>query len=564
MMPLMSGVEVQIAMDEICDDGNRLDGDGCSADCLNLDAFVSACEIAVPPQIKGVQDFVFAANGTVLLAARDGLYALSSMVGLPVATRLLAKETAVTAMRVFDEMLWVVADAAVHVLRGGALEKRLDVAPGDSAYLFEDDGRLYLICKDAGHIWLWDVGAATMIASASGNAPPAMSYIHASHVVQVLMQDSVLATVSVAARTVEFMTSRRTQPEDFWEAAMQASFTPFLKMDATPLKSSIKYIPDNNDITAQRINIGERSRVLTPVLFAENLVGPRWLLPQNSSSSSSSMLYVGADALASGDKSNMMAVLNTPLAYDVLRSPSYRDAQPTYFDALSDAMASATSFAYNRSDLWGPALRALTATLERRLSPQLVSRFVENPVTKGIWVLQAGVLKEISRRGVSVERGDQQCIPTCAGLCPACHWSPDCGACVPCPPSSNQLEWQLQCQPCVAAMGLGRRRMLTVAGNNAIAFALAGGDAQAIAAFFAPCSSVSASAMMVTVEIAATADPQAAMRALSAKLLLMPAEWQVVTRPRLLLRYDSAAASSFTLLTSYIIMASAVSWGLHL
>jgi cysteine-rich repeat protein len=38
------GVSVKIMADEACDDGNRFDGDGCSADCMDADLFQSVCE----------------------------------------------------------------------------------------------------------------------------------------------------------------------------------------------------------------------------------------------------------------------------------------------------------------------------------------------------------------------------------------------------------------------------------------------------------------------------------------------------------------------------------------
>jgi cysteine-rich repeat protein len=40
-------VGLKIVVDEVCDDGNRRDGDGCSADCLVRDKIDSSCEIAV-------------------------------------------------------------------------------------------------------------------------------------------------------------------------------------------------------------------------------------------------------------------------------------------------------------------------------------------------------------------------------------------------------------------------------------------------------------------------------------------------------------------------------------
>jgi cysteine-rich repeat protein len=69
-------VEVEWARDEVCDDGNRLDGDGCAADCLSLDVLVSPCLLPVPPV---VEDFVFWGEDRVLVSLPDGIYEYSSM-----------------------------------------------------------------------------------------------------------------------------------------------------------------------------------------------------------------------------------------------------------------------------------------------------------------------------------------------------------------------------------------------------------------------------------------------------------------------------------------------------
>ena len=36
---------VRVLADEMCDDGNRIDGDGCSADCMDFDAMVQPCAV---------------------------------------------------------------------------------------------------------------------------------------------------------------------------------------------------------------------------------------------------------------------------------------------------------------------------------------------------------------------------------------------------------------------------------------------------------------------------------------------------------------------------------------
>ena len=91
-------VEVEWARDEVCDDGNRLDGDGCAADCLSLDVLVSPCLLPVPPV---VEDFVFCGDDRVLVSLPDGIYeydTLSSSMMMTVGAPVVLKTFRVNAM----------------------------------------------------------------------------------------------------------------------------------------------------------------------------------------------------------------------------------------------------------------------------------------------------------------------------------------------------------------------------------------------------------------------------------------------------------------------------------
>ena len=74
---------VTILADEECDDGNRLDLDGCSADCMHVDAWTSSCEIAVEAANNLVyEDLIYdPARNVMVVSALDGVYALDLAVG---------------------------------------------------------------------------------------------------------------------------------------------------------------------------------------------------------------------------------------------------------------------------------------------------------------------------------------------------------------------------------------------------------------------------------------------------------------------------------------------------
>ena len=550
-----AAVEVQLAMDEICDDGNRLDGDGCSADCLNLDAFVSPCDVALPLAGQAIEDFVFPANMTsaahAVVAAADGIYEITSDADNGrLATRLLAaKSFEIHAMWLTAE-LWVYGQGAVYsVAAAGLLEMRFTVPVAASShekgYFFEELGRLYLVCKDGGHIWLWDVAAETVVASATGNTPPVISYLRSAVAggFLIMMQDDVLASVFVGGL---FGTPPRVilvPPQAADPTVARVVFSPLLSMDSTLVNTHITYVPP---VSAPPQLGGFRARAVSAVLAAENMVGPRWLLDP-AQGPDAGVLMIGSDSAArvafqnnnnnnnsnnnnnNNNSDSLDSLLDTRLGYNVFNQALYDNVtdQRTYRDVLPT----------NHSPL--------PAFVVEQLRSKLVSRVMENPMSRSLWAIQNGVLKELSRRGVSMElrRGDGRCVPTCLGLCPSCQWSPNCSQCVPCPYASSTVEWRLQCAPCMASMGLGRRRLFTQETGSSIVFSVAGCTAAEASAAFAPCSSTT-SAAVVEVTVAANGDPQAALRGVSAKLRLLAPPWQVITQPRLLFYRDDSVPSS--------------------
>ena len=56
-----------IWVDEVCDDGNRLDGDGCAADCASMDAWTSPCPLALNTSGESVVALTFANASTVVI-----------------------------------------------------------------------------------------------------------------------------------------------------------------------------------------------------------------------------------------------------------------------------------------------------------------------------------------------------------------------------------------------------------------------------------------------------------------------------------------------------------------
>ena len=201
------------------------------------------------------------------------------------------------------------------------------------------------------------------------------------------------------------------------------------------------------------------------------------------------------------------------------------------------------------------------ARLKALLKDRLILKILEHPLSHNLWVLQPhGVLKEINRRGVSIEINETHCLPTCARLCPSsCEWAPNCSStqCVSCAlpadtASRGTLEWQLQCQSCVASMGF--RRLLALQEGSIIAMTVSGncGSAQIQAAFsilsvetinINPLEKELRFSTLLSSEAAGQRPgPQQMMRDINTRLPFLACE--VLTRPRLVLRSPSPSCAS--------------------
>ena len=60
--------------DEVCDDGNRKDLDGCSSDCMVIDLLTSSCEISMDRQLQYEDALPVPLTADMIISAFDGIY----------------------------------------------------------------------------------------------------------------------------------------------------------------------------------------------------------------------------------------------------------------------------------------------------------------------------------------------------------------------------------------------------------------------------------------------------------------------------------------------------------
>ena len=511
-----------------------------------------------------------------IISSSDGLYIITTGDMMMLKASLIAtKNFVVNAMHVWNFQIFLYT--AQNGGSGAVYSMPFSLAPNqqltklfstdssssnERGYFYEtkDSQLLHLICKDSTHIWLWDVMNRTKVSSAiSSSMPRVMAYVPNNDglLVYVMMENLFLAVVDQQHGIISLSANARSSVINFWDMAFNAAFQSSTAVNFQYIPMNVTYVPpllwsDQPILAPPTIT---QTQQVSPIIVLESMVGPRWLVSPAmqhghiiglGSEQAIRSLEEPSSGLCDGGGAARLA-LDTPLSYNVLNKLAYdgKDSR-TYFDVLADAMLPVASNECNRSDMWGAALQQ---TFPQHQHSGI--RMIENPVSKSWWVLHEGStsLKEISRRGVSVERAeDGRCIPTHAGLCPSCQWSSPGGQCVSCTVvGEGLLEWQLQCQSCVASMGLGRRLLFSTTSNIIImlqiVFVILHDGADLLLLFGknqTTVTMVGPNLMEITID---TLDPQAAMRDIYATLATTTNS-TLVTKPRLRLLVPSPSSAS--------------------
>jgi len=579
-------MEVQWAQDEMCDDGNRLDGDGCAADCLSVDAFVSPCLLPVPP---AVEDLVFWGKERALISLPDGIYQYNFL-GVDRATnlvQLVPKAFRVNAMYYLStDVLYLYTPndgmegpGAVYVvsLTSPTLQKLFwiptsTVPTSELSYFVEDASasKLFLICKEPLRLSVWNAFSGEKLAQVEFSTPALIHHVlYAVNTSQFIMKTEALqVTWDMKGLAVVSLP----QEPNFWKAALQWLVYGFGALVPTAPPAPVYVSPPLERLQPQPTNHHYQTQIALSFLeVVQSAFSPRWLLLP-AVSHDPSPVRVQADHILRNASSlsvetlvcqDVLAVLSLlrryPLSLDMLQSKMALANNATTTTTLYDILAlnvasSASSLSCHHSDDWLPALRNFSLTLRRYLFPdRLLRKVLVHPTLQSVWILHAsGALKEMGRLGVSMEMNETHCVPTTARLCMSvCQWS---SACVSCSAATadeqSTLEWSVQCAGCDMT---GRRRLLGSQSLPLITMTVSGCTSYVLASYFklsyltTTLLSSNASSYIRQVSTRSyeiqipTQTPQQTMRDLQA---LMRADFpcDVVTQPRLVYTLAASAA----------------------
>jgi len=537
---------VTFSINEVCDDGNRLDGDGCAADCAAMDAMVGPCELApvygglllAPAEAYEFLEFLLLdtagnnnnATTVLLLVVTTQRIFLADPATLALTSTVVASKnfTATTGFADHDRVwlldagtgvLWVLARAqawAPAVWNHAptmAGRRRFEWLP---LVIFGVDHGLLLLCVDTMHLLnVRDRTATAMTALAQVPGPPPgdpnttrvaqfdvvqftppyqiscmMGTMHAATFL--LSSAMVVSGGTPWVYTNPFFAVSASMGVGPWLGFFMSVFMPMHSQSVTSLVSELRYRSPQFGQHYEGEFGPMRATELTPFAFYTTLPSVRSELNQAASQKWIDGVGEPLARSAGSVRAPMVCAGSAPCLLDMPVCASALPPQPqqqgagnnmyagvanpdqTFYTALAAAAAALPS-----SASWDDIVRAAvphltcpsptTTTTSGSSSTTVIQQQLRHPVTEALWLVRAGALYEVGRRGtqallpvVQEQEQQQRCVPSYSGACAAGAWSPPRLACRPCAqaPSSSSpdalVAWQQRCGGGGSVVG-GRR-----------------------------------------------------------------------------------------------------------
>ena len=547
---------ITILADEECDDGNRQDLDGCSADCMHMDLWTSACEIAVDKTLL-YEDMTWdPARQTMVASAADGIYSLEMDQGtvraqllapksFP-ATNIFKHENSFVIYSAANQSLWLLSDDYPTVLqvRDFTFEHTKLNGYTDRAYQHED-GSFFL--HDENKIVYLEAlyNPPFMCACPSSKQCIFKTTQGRNHVYQCFKFDDPLTGTSPIRYSNEVIVgprlcqcnSREVNPDTLQTSLiadtlqLSAFKTGFIKF--TPYRMDVTVSPPEDRLEPSRyVQLYHPMGVLLE--FPNNparKMGTTGITMPNFYYMGESSLFRMLTGEDSCGPTNTLCALDTKVGYDLMQSNPLKDATPfSWGDILqSEIMLEASRSGLTTlqeirlSNRYWALLDIFTETRFKPITTALtVLSFQTHPVTRNLWALRRNRLVEISKSGVQAQLPNGKCLPIGLGLCQECQWAPSGLPCRPCANGdSTSASWAAKCDN--PQCSPSARRLLT--NTQEIRFTLWGNLTTIHTAWpTATCDSTSCSVKVTTT------DPIGEMKRIRETLTPM-LDVQVLTQP---------------------------------
>lgn len=503
--------ELSMMADEVCDDGNRKDFDGCSADCLSVDLWTSSCEIAMDRQLQYEHLLAVPDNrGDMIASAKDGLYLLRKIQpDERVQTSVLLAPKTFPATNVFfsstgeDLILYSSSQQRLWRLQNGktTLSNEFDISAtlrpwNSSAHVLEDS----LLLNDENTLLLLNRGNYSIINQCTFTDfqfdHSCVYIVKTSSSVQ-LRCDSTKTVYKMNLGdqcTTETHSSVEFSGMNIWQDVfnsltnvLQRSFEQVSGFDASFNPPFLdKY---NTEFQLRPIKV--QAYAATGVML-EALVGSPRALLENTPGISVNL--VGDELFAAWSLTTTPSCGPTPcffdlrMGYNAINTQPYANAlQSTWMDLLQTCinkqmvLTNAKSLNELRMQNSGANYEALisefVSTFQTVTASNQIQNTVINPDSNNILMITKHSIFEISRSGVQSRFADGTCLPSNIALCPYCFWADSGKACRPCIfKDETSVAWKTSCSSyyCMQNSNRSRRRLFSTDQKGKVVFVLSG------------------------------------------------------------------------------------------
>jgi len=474
---------ITLYADEVCDDGNRQDHDGCSADCMHRDLWVSSCELQLDIPSSNLEALVYVpAWQEALLSRADGLYGLQVFPqpsDTALRTHLLVtKDFAVSSAFVSpkgDVLVYSATQQKLWKYSAGKLTVFLDLSgqlasATYTAFQFPEPNAKWVVMHDDHSVAAVDLDLQRVVGTARVDASLDLA-LYLSSSGSTLIMSTVRfngrVTVEVHAGGITasqaFPQTQQSTPNNIWNVAFEKLYSE-IRTDTVPYR-----MEHNLDSALWKPSF---MRMFVPIgLWLEiPFQSPRNLLPNAGNQAIGLSSYVGDpyimraawDAKGKLCSSNARCVFDVSTSYDLFRPST---AGPTWQQVLQGVIdkrfqdASSIAALYTDQGLYNRLVGEWSTAATPYLSAaRMLLGTLENPKTGNLWALRSDGLFEVSRSGVQVRLPTAKCMPSGLALCPACQWAPAGQACRPCTTRSEEWAWYVKCPGSSCSIG---RRLLS-------------------------------------------------------------------------------------------------------
>lgn len=559
---------VSFSLDEVCDDGNKVDFDGCSADCMHLDLWTSPCELAVDLNLE-YEDLIYdTARRSMVVSAKTGIYELDmvSATSTSLTARLIAPKT-IQVTDIFrnstslilysaeQQAFWQLVDGASTVTLLAEIQhlakwnpssviRHCHQNPDGSVVIYDADKMVYLPTLTSTSYGFCSFGRAVSVCIFSQPQPNRASLFICGPI-RVIIGPGICQVLTTPAIENDGSIWRDVFNKISYETfTLQMSVlstysvSPPIVPSLSPELSFEMYHPMGGFMEGAPGN-ARRLGDFTSNAGIFYYVGDNTLLdmaiPADFNENSKTC---GSDR----------CIFDIDRGYDIFsQNPLKNSFGKTWNDFLQEQISQEATVSPQLSNLaslksdpqrYDRLLDSFASAFRSTVSPLVALAIQKHPVTLNTWALRKDKLIEISKSGVQLKRADGKCIPSGVALCPYCFWAPNGQKCRPCSEKdASSWSWNMKCKTCAATAG---RRLLTEESNSYITFVLAGNTTRISSAW--PSAVTDPTTSLTTVSIS-TSDTVSAMRSIQLQLLEMT-DVQVITRPYVVIGIGSYPSGS--------------------